>query len=80
MSYSFVKRSEIGGEKNFLLLIIFVLTPFYNVTLISGNSTTASFTPLSHTITIEMTKYSSYNYTSEIDVSKNFSLNASICT
>ena len=59
------------GKKIFLLLIILVLTPFYHVTLISGNSTTASFTPLSHTITIEMTKYGSYNYTGEIDVSKN---------
>ncbi len=51
------------------MLIIFVLTPFYNVTLISVNSNTVSFTPLSQTITIEMTKYGSY--TGEIDVSKN---------
>ena len=65
-------EGEIDEKKIFLVLIILVVSPFYNVLLIHAVTTTTPFTPVSHTITIEMTKYYSYNTSEiEIDVSKN---------
>ena len=59
-------------KKLSFLVIILVVSPFYNVLLIHATTTTTPFTPVSHTIAIEITKYGIYNTSNiEIDVSKN---------